>query len=88
MVTHAQMLMNAEKELTCVIKTLNVQITSDLILVLAIMVTKVSSKLLLLLKEQIDLSDFFLKPTLRYLVNKFIKITLIISIHLFTKFEG
>ena len=87
MVTHAQMLMNAEKELTCVIKTLNVQITSDRILVLAIMVTKVSSKLLLL-KEQIDLSDFFLKPTLRYLVNKFIKITLIISIHLFTKFEG
>ena len=63
MVTHAQMLMNAEKELTCVIKTLNVQITSDRILVLAIMVTKVSSKLLLL-KEQIDLSDFFLKPIL------------------------
>ena len=41
MVTHAQMLMNVEKAVTVVIRTLNVQITSDRILVLAIMVTEV-----------------------------------------------
>ena len=41
MATHAQILTNAEKTVTVVIRTLNVQITSDRILVRVIMVTEV-----------------------------------------------
>ena len=57
MVTHAQMLMNVEKAVTVVIRTLNVQITSDRILVLAIMVTEVRKDYTLLkLQKYIDKS--------------------------------
>ena len=43
MVILVLILMNVEKTVTVVIRTLNVQITSDRILVLVIMVTEVSS---------------------------------------------